>query len=177
LSSPPLLVYGPYATLICFTSRHNSDSASDESSDISETENCTESEGSETKSEIESEGSETESDSDDEHVVQPPPHVEEEEEPEELNYDDILGGDDLDPAPIQAFAKDIPRVPGGIFFWRKRRVRKVRDELVLEKEAWDRQEMERFLKEQYVRPGLPPPKRRTVQTNAVGLSHGGRTQR
>jgi hypothetical protein len=133
--------------------RNNSDSASDESSEISEVESCSESETEESET-----GSETESasDSDDEHVVQPPPHVEE-EEPEELNYDDILGGDDLDPAPIQAFAKDIPRVPGGIFFWRKRRVRKVRDELVLEKEAWDRQEMERFLKEQYVRPGLPPP--------------------
>lgn len=124
--------------------KRSSDSASDESSEISEVESCSESETEESET-----GSETESasDSDDEHVVQPPPHVEE-EEPEELNYDDILGGDDLDPAPIQAFAKDIPRVPGGIFFWRKRRVRKVRDELVLEKEAWDRQEMERFLKEQ-----------------------------
>lgn len=46
---------------------------------------------------------------------------------------------------MQAFAKDVPRVRG-IFFWRKRRVRKLQEE----KEAWELKEKERFEKEQYV---------------------------
>lgn len=70
-----------------------------------------------------------------------------EDSDEELNYEEFYGFDVVEPAPIQAFNKEIPRLPRGIFVWRKRRVLRIREAMQAEKETWDKSERERYQKE------------------------------